>query len=132
MGNYINDNGYMCYVRSGLSLSDTHGAGHAELHLREFEEVANAIIDKKLNAMTTAIENALPQKIAEYTHDVFERLVTSLVGALETDVRSEVRIALSNAGDVFYGDKAQKYISDNIMKAMLSELDKVRNIKIKL
>ncbi len=132
MTDFINENGYMCYVRSGLTLSDTHGAGHAELHLREFEDVANKIVDKKLKTVVKSLEDAMPRIVSEYSHEVFQRLITSLVGALETDVQSEVKIALSNAADIFYGKKAQDYISKNVMNAMLKELDKVKGMKVKI
>lgn len=132
MADFINENGYMCYVRSGLTLSDTHGAGHAELHLREFEDVANKIVDKKLKTVVKSLEDAMPRIVSEYSHEVFQRLITSLVGALEVDVQSEVKIALSNAADIFYGKQAQEYISKNIMNAMLKELDKVKGMKVKI
>jgi len=132
MPSFINENGFVCYVRSGLSLSDTHGAGHAELHLREFEDVANAIVDKKLKTVVKSLEGAMPRIVSEYSHEVFQRLITSLVGALEVDVQSEVKIALSNAADIFYGKQAQQYISKNIMNAMLKELDKVKGMKVKI
>ena len=32
MGLYINDNGFICYIRSGYNLSNTHGNGNEELH----------------------------------------------------------------------------------------------------
>ena len=90
MGNYINDKGYLCYIRSGLTLSHTHGADSAaaELHKREFEDIANTITDEKLKQFASSLENTIPKIIKEYGRTVWASLLRELVGAMETDVHS--------------------------------------------
>ncbi|MBP3941525.1 MAG: hypothetical protein J6D00_08575 [Christensenellaceae bacterium] len=128
MGNYINDKGYICYVRSGYSMSHTHGANSAtaELHKREFEEIANNVADGKLQQIMPVIEKTTHQIVNEYGRTVWASLIRELVGALETDVHSQVNVGFDGLREVFYGEKCQKYISDSIMKTLLNELSKIR------
>ena len=128
MGNYINDKGYMCFVRSGYSMSHTHGADYAaaELHKREIEDIANEIVNEKINIAMQSVNNALPQAIEDYGRIVWASLIRDLVGVLQTDVNSQVQIAFDGLRDVFYGDKCQKYISDSIMKTLQNEIAKIR------
>lgn len=121
----IDNSGNYYYVKSGLTLSNTHG-GHSEQHLREFEEVCNQIIDDKLRQLTDKLEDTIASTVEEYGRMVWTQLVESVVGALQTDVNSEVQIAFDNARDIFYGSKAQQYISDNVMKAMIKEIEKIK------
>lgn len=128
MGNYINDKGYICYVRSGYSMSHTHGADSAtaELHKREIEEIVNEIVNEKISKAMAAINEAIPQAIEEYGRTVWASLIRELMGALETDVHSQVNVGFDGLREVFYGEKCQKYISDSIMKTLLNEISKIR------
>lgn len=127
MGSFINDKGYYCYVRPGYQMSGNHGY-HAAEHKEDMTAIANEVSQEKIDVALQGLEKALPQMIEEYGRQVWERLISSMVGALETDVNSEVRIALDGAADIFYGKAAQKYISDNIMNTLKKELDKIRYI----
>ncbi len=51
----IDNNGNYYYVRSGITLSDTHG-GHSDLHLHEYESICKDITDKKLNQFTKHLD----------------------------------------------------------------------------
>lgn len=131
MGYYTNERGYICYVNSGVALSDTHG-GRSALHLKEFEEVANSIVDKKLEYMMQAVKELVADTISKYSAEVWQNLIASLEGALNTDVVSEVTIAFNNASDIFHSKKAQEYVVKNIYSALDKELSKIRNMKISL
>ena len=124
----IDNSGNYYYVKSGLTLSDTHG-GHSEQHLREFEEVCNQIVDEKLNQLTSRLETQIPSIVEEYGRQVWSGAIKELVGALQTDVSSQVNVGFEGLREVFYGEKCQKYISDSITKAILNEIN---NIKIVL
>ena len=130
MGRYINENGFMCYERSGLSLSDTHG-GRSQLHLREIEDIVNAIVDKKLSSAMEDIKELIYQEINTYAADVWQNLIASLKGALNTDVISEVTIAFENAREIFYGKKAQEYVAKNIYRTIDEELNRIKGIKVR-
>ena len=82
MGYYLNENGYICYVKSGYPLSDTHG-GRSEMHRREQEEVVNEIVDKKLEYAMVAIKETITQTVNAYAAEVWTGLISSLKGSGE-------------------------------------------------
>ena len=45
-----------------------------------------------------------------------------VVGVLEYDVHSVTKIGIEGCREIFEGEKAQKYISDQIMKQIVKEL----------
>lgn len=133
MPHYINDKGYLCYVKSGYRMSNTHGADYAtaELHKSEFEAIVNEIIDEKLNQLVKTLSEAVPSIIDEYGRTVWTQLINNLVGVLQTDIQSQVNVGFKGLREVFYGEKCQKYISDSIMKQLTKELSKIKGMTIK-
>ena len=133
MPHYINDKGYLCYVKSGYRMSNTHGADYAtaELHKSEFEAIVNEIIDEKLNQFMKTLSEAVPSIIDEYGRTVWTQLINNLVGVLQTDIQSQVNVGFKGLREVFYGEKCQKYISDSIMKQLTKELSKIKGMTIK-
>ena len=131
MPSFIDVNGKYCYVRSGYTLSDTHGAGHRELHLREFEEIANRIVDDKLNQLIRTLETAIQKAIEEYGRQVWERLLNSLDSVLKTDIHSKVSVGVEGIKDIFYGEKCQEYITNSVYKQLKNELNKIKGITVK-
>ena len=133
MGMFINDKGYVCYIRSGVIMSDTHGGdGREQLHKIEFEGICNDIVDKKLDRAMVAIEKGIQEAVSKYGAEVWRELVLSLKDALQEDIVSEVKIGFDNAKEIFYGSKAQEYIRKNIEKEIYKELDKLRSRPIQL
>lgn len=131
MPHYLSDNGYICYVRSGIPLDDTHG-GNSLLHRREQEEVINDIVDRKLRVALEAIKEQTAEIINVSAAEVWKDLISSLKGALNTDVISEVEIAFENAEEIFHSKKAQEYVAKNVYKALDKELSKLRMTKVKI
>lgn len=131
MGRYLDSNGNFCYMKSGAPLSDTHG-GRSEIHRREQEEVINEIVDRKLNLAMEAIETSMIQIVNTYAAEVWSNLISSLKGALNTDVIAEVEIAFENANEIFHSKKAQEYVAKNIYKALDKELGKIKNMKLSI
>lgn len=131
MPDLIDNNGNWNYVRSGYRLSDTHGAGHSELHLREIEEIANKVVDEKINQVMRTLETAIPQAINEYGLQVWDKLINSLDNVLKTDIYSKVKVGVSGAKDIFYGEKCQEYITNSIYTQLKDELSKLKGISIK-
>lgn len=133
MGGFINDKGYICYVRSGVNMSSTHGVGGREqLHRREIEEICNEIVDEKIKQAMVAIENGIQDAVSTYGEQVWEELVSSLKDALQEDIVSEVKIGFDNAKEIFYGRKAQEFVRKSMEKEIYKELDKLRSKNIKL
>lgn len=117
-----------------MRLSDTHGtAQNAQIHYEEFVQICNAIVDEKVSQVISSIEESLPalieKYVIEYGNEILTNIIQNIVGALETDINTEVKIAFDNANEIFHSSKAQKYISDSIMKVMLNELHKIKHIK---
>ena len=126
MSNYHfeNWNGKTVQVRNG-SFYDTHG-GHAEEHRTEMIDIANTVADEKLKQFMPMIDRAIHQAIEEYGRTVWASLIREFVGAMETDVHSQVQVGFDGLREVFYGEKCQKYISDSIMKTLQSEITKIK------
>ena len=133
MPHYINDKGYLCYVKSGYRMSNTHGADYAtaELHKSEFEEIANEIVDEKINQLMRTLETAIPQAIEEYGAKVWDKLINSLDSVLKTDIHSQVNVGINGIKDVFYGEKCQEYITTSVYKQLKNELNKIKGITVK-
>lgn len=111
--NYWTDKGYQ-YVRSGYSMSGTHGQ-HEEEHKQEMEAIANEIVDAKLSQIIPLIQE-----------ETYMRAVNALLEALKVDITSIVTVALSNAGDIFYGKECQTAI----MQAVFDEVARNLNATI--
>ena len=77
------------------------------------------------------IKELIYQEINTYAADVWQNLIASLKGALNTDVISEVTIAFENAREIFYGKKAQEYVAKNIYRTIDEELNRIKGIKVR-
>lgn len=126
-------NGKYAWVNGKSGYSALHGMyGN-----NEYEEtrLVNEIVDEKLSEFSERIEAVLEksiiQVVEEYGRQVWGQLIEQLVGVLQTDIRSEVKIGVDGLRDVFYGEKCQQFISDSIMKSMKNELSKIKNIKLR-
>lgn len=116
----IDNNGNYYYVRSGITLSNTHGSlENRDIHLREFEDVCNLIIDKKLNQFTkdlnTYIDNLANEKI--------ERVIEGYLKGTQYDVDVIAQIALDTGNEIFKGEQVKRYISDTIFKEIKKQLE---------
>lgn len=108
MGHYINENGYICYTRGKTPYSAAHG--WQGVNYGEEERLVNEVVNEKMKALTTALETAIPQAIEEYGRTVWAQLITKLVGALQTDIESQVSVGFDGLREVFYGEKCQRFI----------------------
>ena len=105
MGLYLNDKGYFCYARSGMTLSDTHGAGHAETHLREFEDIANRIVDEKLKAFQSGLEGELTQLITDVCANVWNEVAQRTLSAFTQETHTAVNIAFNDGLNIYIQKK---------------------------
>lgn len=104
-----------------LHTQDGHG-GMAEEHHAEMEEIARRVYaeehQRDMEEIKTMIEELLP--IA------YKQAVEDFLGALEYDIESVTRIGFDGCRDIFEDRKAQKYISDHIMKEITKQLNNKR------
>lgn len=56
--------------------------------------------------------------VAQLTQQYIDQAVQRLVGIIQYDINTYVELGLQNAGDVFYGEKTSKFISDHIAKEL--------------
>jgi hypothetical protein len=76
------------------------------------------------------LEQAIKKAVEEYGALVWQRLLQEVMRVLETDIVSEVQIGIDGCKDIFYGKQAQRYISDQILKATTAELSKIKGVSI--
>ena len=97
---------------------DGHG-GRADIHHAEMDEIARRVYaeehQKDIEEIKTMIEELLP--IA------YKQAIEDFLGALEYDVESVTKIGFDGCRDIFEGRKAQKFISDHIMKEITKQLN---------
>ena len=94
-----------------------HG-GHAEEHREEMEEIAREIYTVERAKDMEKIERMIQEKM----YLAYEQAMQDVMRALEYDVQSVTRIGIDGCRDIFESKKAQKYISDQVMKTIKKEL----------
>ncbi len=101
----------------GGSTWDGHG-GRAEEHRAEMEEITRAVYAEEREKDAERIE----ERMQEIAADAYRQAVKDFLHALEFDINSIVRLAIEGCRDIFEGKKAQKHISDHIMKTVEKNL----------
>ena len=96
---------------------DGHG-GRAELHRSEMKEVAHEVFQAEREQLMKEIE----AQIMTAQYQAYEQALRDVVGVLEYDVHSVTKIGIDGCREIFEGEKAQKYLSSQIMKIITSEL----------
>lgn len=95
-----------------IPLGTTHGTmANARLHREEMVDVANEIVDKKL-------EQLLPQLYQEAYHDAYQRFVENL----SFDVETCVNVMLENGDSIFKDSKTRKVIANRIMEEIKKQM----------
>lgn len=133
MGYIRMPNGSWHYYGGNYQYSKEHGAYWN--NQREETELVNRIVDQKLNDYSRMAEQELEQSIKalidEYGSIVWERLLQSVMHALQTDIVSEVQIGFQGCNDIFHSSKVQSYVSDRILKAVQAELSKIKGTTLR-
>ena len=96
---------------------DGHG-GRAELHRSEMEEIARKIIAEERARLMEEIE----EKILQAQYRAYEQALQDVMRVLEYDIESVTKIGIDVCRDIFESKEAQKFISDQICKAITKEL----------
>lgn len=96
---------------------DGHG-GHAEEHRAEMAEIAREVYAQECLRDMEKIEHMIQEKM----YLAYEQAMQDVLRALEYDVQSVTRIGIDGCRDIFESKKAQKYISDQVMKTIKKEL----------
>ncbi len=89
---------------------DSHG-GHSYEHRMEMMEIAEQVVQKKLNEIVPEIQRAAS-----------EQAYSNLLEALSFDVTSAVNIGFENGESIFKDKKTQKVIADAVMREVKKQL----------
>lgn len=103
MGDYINENGAVCYKRD---TKDGHG-GRAREHHDEMRAIAQEEIKK-----------AIPQ----IQEEAYNNAVHNLLEALRADVNTVVDIQLSTGEHIFHDARTKQIIMKNIYDEIMKHL----------
>lgn len=99
------------------SIYDGHG-GKREEHRKEMEEIAfNVFYSEKEKLM-----EEIKEMIYQAQYQAYSDALRDVLDVLEYDIKSVTRIGFDGCRDIFEDKKAQKFISDHIMKTIAKEL----------
>lgn len=93
---------------------DGHG-GKSEEHRKEMEVVARAVYAEELADFEC--------RMYEIAYQAYRQAIEDFLHALEYDVESITRIGIEGCRDIFEDKKAQKFISDYVMKEIRKQLN---------
>ena len=91
---------------------------------RDMKEIALQIFNSEKERLMAEIKEMIYQ--AQY--QAYSDALRDVLGVLEYDIESVTRIGFDGCKDIFEDKKAQKFISDHIMKTIIKEL-KNKNFK---
>ena len=104
-------------VSLSLNRKDGHG-GRAEEHRAEMEQIARKVFEIERAKLMDEVEERM--RAAQY--QAYNQALQDVMRVLEYDIHSVTKIGIDGCRDIFEGEKAQKFISDQIMKRITKEL----------
>ena len=96
---------------------DGHG-GRAAEHRVEMQEIAKEVFKEERAQMMEEIK----EMIYTAQYQAYEQALNDVLRVLEYDIHSVTRIGIDGCREIFEGEKAQRFISDQIMKRITKEL----------
>ena len=100
-----------------VGTQDGHG-GRAAEHRAEMQEIARKVFNEERAQMMEEIK----EMIYTAQYEAYEQALNDVLRVLEYDIQSVTRIGIEGCKDIFEGKKAQKFISERIMKVIEKEL----------
>ena len=100
-----------------IGTMDGHGGKAAE-HRAEMEEVAREVFKEEREWLIEAFE----EKIYSAQYQAYQQALHDVMRVLEFDIHSVTKIGIEGCREIFEGEKAQRFISDQIMKRITKEL----------
>ena len=111
--NYYNNDENKNLVGKHLSTQDGHGGRSAE-HRAEMEKIARMVFAEE--------RQQLLEEIQHQYYLAYQQAIDDFLDALKYDIESVTRIGFEGCRDIFEDKKAQKYISDHILKTVSDRL----------
>ena len=100
-------------IARSVSTQDGHG-GRVKEHREEMEQIARRVYSEERQEILEEIE----QKY----YLAYQQAVEDFLDVLQYDIESVIKIGFEGCRDIFEDRKAQKYISDHIMKEIRERL----------
>ena len=85
---------------------DGHG-GRAEQHYEEMRAIAEQVVQTQVPIIAAQI---------------FNEAIDNMIGAIEYDIKTVVKLSFDEAGTIFQSEKFRKFVSDRIVKEIKSNL----------
>ena len=104
-------------LAGNIGTNDGHG-GRAEEHRAEMEEIARKVFENERAKQMDEITERM--RAAQY--QAYEQALQDVMRVLEYDIHSVTKIGINGCRDIFEGEKAQRFISDQIIKRITKEL----------
>ena len=104
-------------IAKSVNKQDGHG-GKSEEHLAEMKKIAQEVFREQRERMMVEIKEMILQ--AQY--QAYEQALNDVLRVLEYDIHSVTKIGFDGCREIFEGEKAQRFISDQIIKRITKEL----------
>ena len=104
-------------IARSVGTQDGHG-GRAAEHREEMKEIAREVFEIERAKLMDEMEDRI--RTAQY--QAYEQALNDVIRVLEYDIHSVTKIGIEGCREIFEGEKAQKFISDQIMKCITKEL----------
>ena len=104
-------------LAQSINTQDGHG-GRAEQHRSEMEEIARKVIAEERERLMEEIN----ERILQAQYRAYEQALQDVMRVLEYDIESVTKIGIEGCRDIFEDKKAQRFISDHVIKAIQKEL----------
>ena len=104
-------------LAQSINTQDGHG-GRAEQHRSEMEDIAREVYAEEHARLMEEIDEKI--RVAQY--QAYNQALEDVMRVLEYDIKSVTRIGIEGCRDIFEDQKAQKFISDHVIKAIKKEL----------
>lgn len=104
-------------LAGNIGTNDGHG-GRAEEHRAEMIQIARKVFESERAKMIDEISEMI--LLAQY--EAYEQALQDVMRVLEYDIHSVTKIGIEGCRDIFEGEKAQRFISDQIIKRITQEL----------
>ena len=111
----------MVHVAGIVTSQELHG-GRAVEHCLEMQKIARIVFEKEKEKLMYEIK----QWILEAQQQAYEQALQDVMRVLEYDIESVTKIGIEGCRDIFEDQKAQKFISDHVIKAIQKELQNKR------
>ena len=104
-------------IARSVGTQDGHG-GRAEEHRAEMEEIARKVFEIE----RAKLMDEMSERMRAAQYEAYNQALQDVMRVLEYDIHSVTKIGIDGCREIFEGEKAQRFISDQIIKRITKEL----------